>query len=432
MKRRGWVSGGGPVLVGVAATALLLAGCSGGATGGSSSVPSSTASAGPTISAAPAPTPSPAPPGFFPVDSLGASAIPWEEVGPGWFLVEWVEHEASYSGDSGEPVTPSEFSVSLLSPDGTWYTGRALGTPGADARTTFWLGDSVAVFRRAPAPGRGVFGFTGDTYLVNLRDGSTRPAISDHESPSWFAMGANGTLIGAHALEGGPSTSYSQWDTNFDQTPVCGDLYPSTVALSPDGTHLVCVAGDSGDPGTTAVWLGDVGSGDATTRVGTLDPGTYRYSIDGWLDSDTFLLEREDYSFGGGARDFVAYHVNTGTITDFVPPIVPDSVIQFDFTTQTYVTFDPSAGSDRPVTFYTASGIDLATVPCSGASVWSWMVYSGSNALVDCRSRESDGSSGDHTLSLVHLDSGAVDVVASVHTDANQNLQGLDGYPDNG
>jgi hypothetical protein len=90
MTRARWVRGGGPVLVGAVAVGLTLAGCSGGggASDGPSSDPGATASANPAISAAPAPTPSPAPSGFLPVDSLGASEIPWDEVGPGWFLVD--------------------------------------------------------------------------------------------------------------------------------------------------------------------------------------------------------------------------------------------------------------------------------------------------------------------------------------------------------
>ena len=409
MTRARWGFIGGAV-VGAAAASLAMAGCGsgGGASESPSTNPSSSASANPAISASPAPTPSPAPSGFLPVDSLGASEIPWDEVGPGWFLVEWVAHPAVY-GEGDLPTTPADFAVSLLAPDLTTYAGPSLVAAGADW-TVFWRGDSVAVFDATSVSES--TDYVGNTSLVSLRDGSTRQIIANSLSPGWFAIAADGNPIGAHWWEGGGGGVFYRYDTDFAATQVSPDVYVTDASLSPDGERLVYLGAGPLDMTHTTVWVSDLGDSTSTetAAIDTLREPPDSYSIVGWLDPDTLVLYRRE---GGPlvAEAYFSYNITTRTIADFALPFVAAGWVRFDWASQTY-SDSVSTDNQTPMGaahFYEVDGRPIASVPCEGSIHWRGPVMSARRSLVACTmyGGPRDGIAGT-TLSVVDLDTRVV------------------------
>ncbi len=419
MMRSRLAPGGGPVLAGLAACTLLLAGCSGGASDGSSSVPSSTASEGAAISAAPAPTPSPAPSGFLPVDSLGASEIPWDEVGPGWFMVTWVQRDVVWSEEVALPTMPADASVSLLAPDGTWYAAASLSPTGYD-ETVGWLGDTLAVFRvTEPSPAVSV----GGTALVNLRTGASQEILSAAIRPSNFGFAADGTLVSAVYEE--ETLGVVWYDAQMKGHSVCNGAQDWSVA--PDRSRVVCLAwvADTGTGDQTEILVGTLGSGAEAQVIDTFRLDPYSYHLTGWLDSDTFLVARAAQAGETKGTTYYTYNIVTHKVADFALPFAASSSsawdVSYDAATETY-----AERGDDGLHVFAADGASIADVPCGGYVTWPIAVYSGTTALVECDNSVS-AEDRNVTLTLVDLKDGSATVVADVNPGSDQDVRAV--YP---
>ncbi len=435
MTRARRVRGGGPIFAGVVAVALTLPGCSGGTSDGPSSDPSPTASARPAISAASAPTPSPAPSGFLPVDSLGASEIPWDEVGPGWFLVEWVEHDAV--GRDYAMFSAGAASESLLSPSGQWYAARSLQGTGAEM-AAIWLGEDLAVFRMTQGNQDDYAYPNGETSLVSLRDGAMRQVNAGGALPFLDGVAADGSLLGVvHEYEG-DGAEVVRFGDGLEPNTLCQDNSATgghgLLSLAPDGVRVVCLAWTraGGDGPQTAVMLARVGEVLDAERVDAFGADPPDYRLMGWISQDTFLLARRDVDVAGWHETYFSYDVATRQIADFTLPFAASGVVYFDWATKTY--------SDRQWNpdyvpggweFYGADGALVASVPCSGRSDYDSPTYSGSRALIWCRTAAASKGESDVTLTLVDLATGTTTVVASVHEGSGQRANRVFGYPTN-
>jgi hypothetical protein len=444
MTRRGWVSGGGPVLVGVAAIPLLLAGCSGGASDGSSSVPSSTASAVPAISAAPAPaaapTPSAAPSGFLPVDSLGAKSIPWDQVGPGWFLVDWAQHDVVWDDNTNLPVSPADASVSLLSPDGTWYTAASLKATGSHW-TEGWLGDTVAVIRETqPTQENGY----GDVSYLNLKTGASRQVLSGTRS-EMLSFAADGTLVSQVLDE---TFSVAWYDGQMARHSVFDEgAQPASVA--PDGKSVVTLVYASVPSGSTddqtELVVGPVGSPGEAQVIDTLRLPPYSYTIRGWIDPDTFLVGRAPQPGETQRTTYYTYNIVTRKVADFSLPFsapfnpgMSTGDVSFDWASQTY-----AEESDSGVNFFRVDGTPFARLGCPGSTPVSaftrgWGInsrwdpkISGARALVACEDSASEPGLTVTTFTLVNLKDGTVTNVGSVKGGPGQGVRAIYPYTGN-
>lgn len=366
-----------------------------------SSAPRLTAS--PPASPTPAPTPSAAPSGYLPVNSLGASEIPWLEVGPGWFLVDWAQRDAVWADtdDGTGTISPADASVSLLAPDGTWYAAASLAAVESD-RTLSWLGETVAVFRSTQPDYESV---AGDTSLINLRTGASRLVLSGAEAPALQGVSADGSLRGRDYAE--DSSWYVQYDDRFTPHTVCdGD----SASVAPDGVRVAClgwIAYGDGTTDQTQVFLGALSTDAGADAIDTFRLDPYSYGIQGWLDPDTFLLLRYDPD-GKASPTYFAYNVATRKIADLALPFqATGDWVTFDWLTKTYADV-----AGQTVSFFAADGAKVAEVTCAGDSSWSWPTYSGTRVLVTCETTDVDYNPAAVTLTLVDLTTGTVTEVA--------------------
>ncbi len=429
MTRARWVRGGGPVFVGAVAVAVTLTGCSGGggASDGPSSGPSSTASGNPAISASAALKPSPAPSGFLPVDSLGASEIPWDEVGPGWFLVDWAEHDAVWGEDAnGNPtVSPADASVSLLSPDGTWYAAASLAATGSD-KTVGWLGDTVAILRTTEPE----FSISyGDASALDLRTGASRKLVSGVDSVAWRVFLAGGILTST-GLADEESAAVSWYDASLTEHSVCVRVLRNSVA--PDAKRVACLGFDD-NAGTgddqTEILVGTLGSGAEAQVVDTFRLDPYQYELAGWLDGDTFVVARAAQPGETKGTTYYSYNIVTRKVADFALPFPASAPtawdVSFDWATQTYADM-----GDDGLSFFAADGAPIVEVPCAGGSMWPGAVYSGTVALVKCDTSANSGS-GNVTITLVDLQNGTAKQVADAPIDSEHSVRAVYPYTGN-
>jgi hypothetical protein len=371
-------------------------------------------SASPTRVAAPAR----APVGYLPVDSYAASDIPWDKVGPGWFLVEWRESEYVFS--ESPPFAAADDAVSLLAPNGDWYLGADLEPTGATA-SVMWLGAELAIFRDT------VFQpdwWYGETSVLNLKDGSVRVVLGvDSPDPEWYAVAAGGRLIGYQF--GGADSSYSVYESFANPREVCWGAGIDLKGLAPDGKRLICLSYEPiGDGSTTktAVTVAGVSSAKAPEKIDVFKRDPNAYSLAGWLDGDTFLLAVTD----GSATTYFSYNIATRKIADLPLPFDDPATISFDYTSQTFAAQDESG-----VRFYSRDGSALASVSCGPASLeLDGLEYSGPAALVQCSAGSSDTGWKD-VVTYVDLASGATSMVAAPDVQKGQGVLKIYGYPAN-
>ncbi len=367
--------------------------------------------------------PSPAPSGYLPVDSFGASEIPWDEVGPGWFLVEWLEHPAIY-GNSQVPLAPPDLSATLLAPDGTWYAAASLGGAGAEY-TTFWLGDTLAMFHIDGVADGYDAGYIGHDVLVSLRDGSTR-ALSSDVYLGIVALAKDGSLVSAQFSEGGGG-QYLRVDSAFNSTPLCGAGLQFAGSLSPDGVRFVCLGDDPAGSRGTIVSVSNVTGTGGTTVIDTFKSYPDSYSILGWFDADTFLLRR--WAISESPDAYFTYNISTRKISEYALPVPLRPWVDFDTASQTFATRDYYSKVDTGVTFFSKSGDEVAHSAC-GSQASATYEASGFLALVTCRINvPGDWSTGTSVLSLIDLKSGEVVGTWTVHDDSEQSIQTIRGYP---
>lgn len=311
-------------------------------TGSASPSPSASVTTGPTASASPSAEPSADPdppraqimPGHAPVPQLSADAIPWGEVGPGWFVVALHDDvdEQTLFADQIDPWDPAvlpayEGSLSLVSPDGDWYAARTLdelgsGLPLAWDGANLWSGTTLY-----PGSEHGFY----DIDLVSLETGA--PAGSIERVPwetaapfapgealmyAWGGEGLTNVVATAEAGEAGACSDLPRgffapgWeprDMSFLYTPV-------------DGGRVVCF-GWAEDSSRTRVWLVDVADVARSELLAEFAHPATRYSFVGWIDDDTFFFARKTGVYTG-AEALFRYDLRDGSITEVDHSIYAD------------------------------------------------------------------------------------------------------------
>ncbi len=414
MTRTRLVRGGGPAFVGAVAVALLLTGCSGGASDGPSSHPSATASANPATSATSAPTPSPAPSGYLPVDSLGASEIPWDEVGPGWFLLAYdadtTDNASVFIGDFPDDnsdggvfhyfAPENDDGMTLVSPAGEIYLAGSLSGQGPVAET-LWDGGSVYLNR--PTGFRMEEEGEGTVTAYDLATGSTREVVRG-ETYLPEEMTTAGRLVGWHWAEGTivGGAVYGSDGSDFHKVCPSGSGSPT---LAPDGHRTVCI--ELRTDGRSDVVLYDLDSG-TREPIDVFKEGSYAYQLLGWWDSASVVVSRwED-----GASLYWAYDVETKKLTE-IDPRLPDGSQPSSF--QGLGTYRLLWGADNRRAFIYGTDGDLrADLPCGISAL------SGDVALSLCGAA---GGARMVTISRTDLVTGETLVVGEYRAGENDHVQ---------
>jgi hypothetical protein len=384
------------VVAGVAVAIIGLAGC-GGVGDPTSSGPSQ--SAGPTPSASPS-TPEPSPPvaGAIPVPALPASAIPWDDVGPGWFLL-------SYDPDVSDDVQPentdsptgpqwwfdnADEALQLVSPAGDLYYARDL-TDAGGVRALAWTGESVLVLEGHATADSGETPH-GRFDSIDLATGA---ATTLNPNLSQFSraprMLADGRIVLWGAGEGQAGADVVSPSFAFDQS-VCVVEGEAISTLSPDGTRVVCLEDE--DYPKSAVMLYNLVDG-SSAKIDTFSYGPVNYRMHGWWDANSFVVSRVDT---GGTTLWWAYDVSTQTIRDLNATLSNGTAAEVAEGVAGYRVV--SAGTTVEVQGF--DGTLRATLPCWPRSL------SGGLAITACGS-----PGGQVVISVADLESGEVTSVAT-------------------
>jgi hypothetical protein len=396
MRELRWV-----VLAGVTVAMIGLAGCGGDADPTSSG---QSQSASPAVSASPS-TPEPSPPvaGAIPVPALPASAIPWDEVGPGWFLI-------SYDVDVSDDVQPentdsptglqwwfayADEALQLVSPAGDLYYVRDLTDVGG-VRALAWTGASVLVLEGHATADSGENPH-GRFDAIDLATGTATTVNADlSEFDGAPRMLADGRIVTWASGEGG------MWIVVHDPAfaaieQVCYVWESALTTLSPDGTRVVCLEQDYPK---SAVMLYNLVDG-SSTRIDTFSHSPEDYGVHGWWDANSFVVSRVD---DGGTTLWWAYDVSTQTIRDLNAALSNGTAAEIAEGVAGYRVV--SAGTTVEVQGF--DGSLRATLPC-----WP-RALSGGFAITACGS-----PGGQAVVSVADLESGDVTSVATFVSGAN-------------
>jgi hypothetical protein len=371
---------------GALALSLLAAGCSGGA-GGASQTGSGVATAAPTTSSS-APVDVPlvvtVHDGFFPIPQADAKVIPWDKVGPGWFLVDSHASTEVQLNDSGDPAPIPEAvgGLSLVSPEGQWFAARSYAGTGA-SNSLHWAPNGVWLMTSAM---QSIEDVSGDVVRVDLATGArTSVSKGDFENRAYTSAVGGVTVVDGYSQDAvGPFIVYG---ASGAASPACvqnvrrdqGDL---RSFLAPDGLRVVCWGSRSDNK--TDVEVVNVQNPTTMTKVDTFRLDPYSYYQLGWLAPDTFLMARVD---AASQKDtFFAYDVSTKKIADYALPFAPDAGQRLgahDYAAKVFITSDSSSDT---LEVYRDTGEKIATVAAGcadgGASTWA---LSGANMLVTCQ-----------------------------------------------
>ena len=307
---------------------------------------------------------------FFPVPHADAADIPWDEVGPGWFLVD--SHTQSdtddFGGDGVVRLPEAVGGLSLVSPEGEWYAARSFAGTGA-AFSVHWAADGVWLMTAADATPDDV---RGDIARLDLKTGERASVATRQVDGFAYAGAADGiSLVADYSQDS--STGYVVYGPDGVARTDCG--LPTTVhgemrfLISPDGTRVGCWGFRSDNK--TDVGVLDLRTPSTLDHLDVFSRDANSYEILGWTSDDTFLLARSDAE--GNQEAFFGYDVATRKIADFTLPFslgADDWVQAFDYATQVFV----SSGSTDGLQVHRADGTLVATVPagCGGHGGWTW------------------------------------------------------------
>lgn len=353
---------------------------------GGTTAPSSNAT--PTAAA----TPEPPVDGALPVPALPASAIPWDELGPGWFLL-------TNDPDASDDVWPQsdgigrfpvmDEAVQLVSPSGDLYYVRDLSDVG-NGRPVEWLGDALTILD-------GEFYAESDDIphgrllSLDLRSGATHVVNPAAYDADFLRSLPDGRMVSQWGPEGTLLVEVVKPDLTVDATICEGD--GTATSLAPDNSRVVCLKPNAG--GGTDVMLYTIGGG-AGAKIDTFKYDPWRYYTWGWWDKDRFLLSR--WTDDGMEELFWTYNVVTKKVAEVTPRLSDGTV----------ATTYGGAGGYRIVSTEAAAevqGFDgtlLATLPCAPAT------FSGHTALSLCW----DWEAGPMTIAIANLDTGTVTTIA--------------------
>lgn len=362
--------------------------------------PSSSASASspesptptPTATAAAAPEPSLIE-GYAPVPQLPWTEIPWGEVGPGWFMIDYRNDYTLGPLEMGESAALPQLTggLSLVSPEGQWYAASSLGALGA-GQPLEWDGEAVWMARSVEAgPDNGWY----DLDLLRVRDGAPVGVVQGSPMENSFPIGAGKALaypwggdglistvsgVGVEGMGGcmDAGSGYWGWET--------ADM---SFLYSPDrGGRLVCF-GPAEDSSRTAVTLVSVSDVSSSRVVNEFQYDISHYAFVGWVDADRFLLARTKGD-GTAAEKIFIYDLEGDSLVEMPIDLYDNLQVAavegyFDQVSQRHVIerFDDDAWS---VGLYALDGSPVAQLDgeCAGGTNGVQLRTSGGRLMIVC------------------------------------------------
>jgi len=264
--------------------------------------------------------------GFAPVPQYPLEAVPWGDVGPGWFLVDWRESQPIPSGDDTgfAPANQEQGGLSLVDPAGIWYAVRTHGELGRGFPLT-WDGINVWLARELNVPDYSLLVNAG---LVRLETGEDAGDTRNEIASRWLNWGyiATGDGTGLAMRYRGDGMAQVGVGPRIGEGNGCSALDAgvwgrvptdaSSTFLPGDGGRVVCFVATASDQ-TDVVVLNTSDPSNRST-VSTFRLPAERYGFLGWVDSDRFIFERVTIGFEVGAwTDAVfEFDLRDGSITE--------------------------------------------------------------------------------------------------------------------
>jgi len=347
----------------------------------------------PTVTVTETPSPSPSPSatqaaaaapsiieGFAPVPQLPAEEIPWDEVGPGWFLVDYRNDVEIPNLQPTEEFIYPQLSggLSLVSPDGDWFAASTLDALGAGVPTAWdgsavWMELSVENAVETGISDLNIVDLEGSRLLGAL-EGIAWEGTGEPISPgkafvyTWGGDGVYDNFVGIDvAGMGGCSqatTAFQGWEPD--------DM--SFLYSSAGGGRLVCF-GEATDSTRTVVTLVDVQDVSSSREINEFQYDSSRYSFVGWIDDNRFLFART-MGYHLAAEKVFTYDLTDDSITDTgldvyssITPWTTEGYVEgyFDRVSQRHV-ITRTAEDSWTVSLYRLDGSAAATIQgeCDG------------------------------------------------------------------
>lgn len=307
----------------VALAATMLSGCGPGASPGGS--PSATAAPSATATTTPDSSPSPAvvepapTGGGLAVELRPADEIPWDEVGPGWFLLGYDPERATpgeESWDDGWVLGTGE--TWLLSPEGVAYRGPR--PPAGAEWVSLWSGTEVWFAVPDWADEGHPEQVAGEVVSVDVLSGEQGHPWGSETLPQALAVTASGSLLDYESCCDASDVTLIAEDGTAIHVASGDHTGPTLDGLTPDGTAFVWAGAyyKEGDPESSNVWMSDLAGGETTlATVGKIADDV------GWIDETTMLLDT--YHRGDDwtpvDREFLAVDVTTGATSPWDSPV---------------------------------------------------------------------------------------------------------------
>lgn len=319
-----------------------------------------------------------------------SSQIPWDEVGPGWFLLDYdpADVRQPWPGEGPQPAVAD--TLTLISPDGALYAAGDIASAQA-TELAGWVGEELYLYRATDSH---IWWMTGDEITFDMIDGTSVVTRMGTEfwgavRPTALTPAADGYAVRRGTTQEESGTLRAYRDGTFSHV-VAEDAFSD---LSPDGTGVVSFVGR--DDGTTDVFFNAVDGTRTHLQVLTL-PGGGGSEFRGWLSNDVVLLTRTTILEGptemsNSVGNAVAYgptlvfalDTRTGDATEYSLPFDTDQgdwLYSPDLSAFVYRAY--GGGSD--VVFYSLDGDVLTSVPCEHchAVISSGVAISGDRAVV--------------------------------------------------
>jgi len=349
----------------------------------------------PEVSAS-APVAQPEPPvdGAIPLPAYAASAIPWDEVGPGWFFLTYdpdtTDNEIVDMGasiyDEGRWTEPkNDVSMTLISPAGDVYYAGSLSDQGT-ARARLWTGQTLYLFRATKLNYESTY--DGVVTALDLASGIGTKVRSGtgyylHE------LTIGGRLVGDRSNDGGLEAMVSyRPDGSGERT--FATLGVACSELAPDEHTMVCFESRADD--RTDVVTYDVDTGTRKV-IDVFKRSPWEYWLLGWWSPSSIVFSRYDATTQG--QVFLAYDITTKKVTETHPTLPDGSTAALVKGLGRYRVL--YSGDYRAAYVYDTNGDLRATLPCGAAAV------SGDYALSLCGTI---GNPDTVTITVVDLVSG--------------------------
>jgi hypothetical protein len=360
----------------------------------------------PTVSSTPSPSVTPPPSatplepaiepaiieGFAPVPQLPASEIPWDQVGPGWFVVDYrYGYQEEFGFETWEATPQLEGGISLISPSGQWYAARPYAELG-NGPVEGWDGINLWMTREATSNFESV---EKRIELVDARSGDRRAVGGEATGQIvpfvpgqalFYAWGGDGLYNSGIAAD---KTHHVGGCSDVDETGFWGwEAADMSFLYTPaNGGKLVCFGYGVG-AGRASVTLVDVANAGRSEHINTFSNPADNYSFAGWIDADRFFFART----GGATPVMFRYDLRDDSVTEVDLPIYNsvdgwNHAGYFDRVSQRHV-MSSITPSGTVIELFDLAGRKVATVSgsCSSEDQYSRVNVrtSGGSLLVAC------------------------------------------------